>query len=216
MNTNSNYHSLLRSKYKSIIKRSFESKLDIFLFQVIINKKKIDFDKDEFIKFNNSNDELIKEYELVFQLNYDEIHRGMTINEIDQEYDDYFKRERNKEIKILFEEYCKYFEKKFPINSFEKIYEMDDKKRLCYYCQTSEYDLSRLRAHGAIRTKRNRGWSMELDRKNPNKEYLEDNVVLACYWCNNAKTDEFSESEFKDVIGPAIGKIWQKRLSDLK
>ena len=37
---------------------------------------------------------------------------------------------------------------------------------------------------------------MEIDRIKANHEYLKDNVVLACYWCNNAKSDEFSEPEF--------------------
>ena len=36
--------------------------------------------------------------------------------------------------------------------------------------------------------------------------YTEDNCVLACYWCNNAKTDAFTFKEFTDYeIGTAIG-----------
>jgi len=34
---------------------------------------------------------------------------------------------------------------------------------------------------------------------------------MACYWCNNAKTDEFDGDEFKE-IGEAIKKVWKKRL----
>lgn len=35
---------------------------------------------------------------------------------------------------------------------------------------------------------------------------------MACYWCNNAKTDEFTAEEFKE-IGKEIRKIWDVRLA---
>jgi thioredoxin-related protein len=34
---------------------------------------------------------------------------------------------------------------------------------------------------------------------------------LACYWCNNSKSDEFSEPEFKNYIAPGIEKVWDER-----
>jgi hypothetical protein len=34
---------------------------------------------------------------------------------------------------------------------------------------------------------------------------------MCCYWCNNAKTDEFTPTEFK-FIGQMIGNIWNTRL----
>jgi len=52
---------------------------------------------------------------------------------------------------------------------------------------------------------------MEIDRIEPNKEYTPDNCVLACYWCNNAKSDEFSSHEFSENIGPCIQSVWKKR-----
>ena len=52
---------------------------------------------------------------------------------------------------------------------------------------------------------------MEVDRKKPNEEYHIKNLALCCYWCNNAKTDEFSEEDFK-VIGSVIRIVWNKRL----
>ncbi|HPT73200.1 MAG TPA: hypothetical protein PLE74_13070, partial [Candidatus Cloacimonadota bacterium] len=56
-----------------------------------------------------------------------------------------------------------------------------------------------------------RGWTLEIDRKKPNLEYEEDNCVMCCYWCNNAKTDEFDDVEFLP-IGNAINQIWNGRL----
>ena len=54
--------------------------------------------------------------------------------------------------------------------------------------------------------------SMEIDRKNSNKEYTADNIVLCCYWCNNAKSDEFTFDEFKKYIAPGINQTWNDRL----
>lgn len=50
---------------------------------------------------------------------------------------------------------------------------------------------------------------LELDRKNPNGNYNPKNVVLACFVCNNAKSDIFTAEEFKP-IGREIEKAWKK------
>ena len=56
---------------------------------------------------------------------------------------------------------------------------------------------------------------MEIDRKGNNvienkREYTPENCVLACALCNMAKSDKFTEEEFKRV-GKVIREIWQKR-----
>ena len=43
--------------------------------------------------------------------------------------------------------------------------------------------------------------------------YNPDNCVLACYWCNNAKTDAFTDKEFKP-IGDIIGKTIKSIIND--
>lgn len=43
--------------------------------------------------------------------------------------------------------------------------------------------------------------------------YNPDNCVLACYWCNNAKTDAFTDKEFKP-IGDLIGKTIKSIIND--
>ena len=45
--------------------------------------------------------------------------------------------------------------------------------------------------------------------------YNKDNCVLACHWCNNAKTDAFTADEFKP-IGKEIGTTIQKILNEHK
>lgn len=54
-----------------------------------------------------------------------------------------------------------------------------------------------------------------MDRKVSNREYTADNCVMCCYWCNNAKTDEFTDQEYQ-LMGDAMRNIWQERLSCIK
>jgi 5-methylcytosine-specific restriction endonuclease McrA len=80
----------------------------------------------------------------------------------------------------------------------------------CYYCEITIDEIIELINKRKIFKKNERGWKMEIDRKEPNQEYSDENCVPACYWCNNAKTDEFNAEEFK-LIGEAIGKVLRAR-----
>jgi 5-methylcytosine-specific restriction endonuclease McrA len=51
-----------------------------------------------------------------------------------------------------------------------------------------------------------RGRYLELDRTDNEKQYSPENCVLACYPCNNAKSDVFSYEDFKE-IGKAINRV---------
>lgn len=62
------------------------------------------------------------------------------------------------------------------------------------------------RGQGKLKT---RGKSFEIDRKDGIK-YSSENCVLACYFCNNAKSDIFSSKEF-EKLGAEIGKIIGKK-----
>jgi 5-methylcytosine-specific restriction endonuclease McrA len=85
----------------------------------------------------------------------------------------------------------------------------------CFYCHITEDEINKLIESRQIHTKRlpTRGRKLEIERLQPNKEYNDlMNLRYCCYWCNNAKSDEFSEDEFK-AIGNSIGAIWKDRLS---
>ncbi len=106
--------------------------------------------------------------------------------------------------------------------AFYKFYKEDSFNRECEYCGITEKDIDKLIREGNINTKRltSRGRTMEVDRKDGHGEYSLDNIVLSCYWCNNAKTDEFTYDEFKE-IAPHIKKAFKTRKktdtkSDLK
>jgi hypothetical protein len=89
--------------------------------------------------------------------------------------------------------------------------------RQCEYCGVKEEELALLNKDEQMINKRTtRGRTLELDRKKPNEPYDNlDNLVMCCYWCNNAKTDTFTHDEFK-IVGEAISSIWKNRLNRLR
>jgi len=91
----------------------------------------------------------------------------------------------------------------------------NDIPKQCHYCSLPDYLLETLRELPGHINKRypQRGRSLEIDRKISELPYTNiNNLVLACYWCNNAKTDTFLYEEFIP-IGHEIKKIWEKRLN---
>jgi len=82
----------------------------------------------------------------------------------------------------------------------------------CCYCGIEEKDFKGI--WGTFRHGR-RGVTLEVDRKDPKGSYSEPNCVLACYACNNAKSDVFCYEEFKRV-GDVIKEIWQHRIEQGK
>ena len=70
-----------------------------------------------------------------------------------------------------------------------------NEEKKCYYCNLSEDDLDSLNNQYGHINKRypKRGKVLEIDRKISSVSYLNiNNLVLSCYWCNNAKTDTIS------------------------
>ena len=90
---------------------------------------------------------------------------------------------------------------------------LDRSVKRCHYCGITEPEIKSLIDNGKIYTKRltTRGRKLEIERVLPNEKYDNvTNLVYCCYWCNNAKSDEFSKAEFES-IGATISLIWQKR-----
>ena len=118
---------------------------------------------------------------------------------------------REKEFKTLIEEfridYVNHFSEIFPPIAFEELL----KRKTCEYCHVTIDEIVELSDKNQLRKKNYRGWSLEIDRIDSNFEYKKENCVMACYWCNNAKTDEFTGDEFKE-IGKEIRKVWEARL----
>ncbi len=102
--------------------------------------------------------------------------------------------------------YQKRYEYNFSFTAFVKLLI----KSSCSYCGISLEQLKSLRKKWKIHSKSGRGFSLEIDRKSPNLEYTEKNCCMSCYWCNNAKTDEFNVTEFEE-IAKGINAAWNKR-----
>lgn len=102
-----------------------------------------------------------------------------------------------------------------PFSAFQAWYQLADKR--CFYCGITEQEIKFLLDNKLLTTKRlkTRGRKLELDRKQPDHSYSDfDNLVLSCYWCNNAKTDTFTHDEFLEV-GKIFADIWKRRLTTL-
>ena len=93
----------------------------------------------------------------------------------------------------------------------------------CYYCETSKSDLEKLfRSKGEpealqkskilYSTKPAFSSSFHIDRKAPKGDYGDNgNCVLACTFCNNAKSDMVKDAEiFKKNFGKTIHKFYKK------
>lgn len=89
--------------------------------------------------------------------------------------------------------------------SFESWYNKQPKR--CHYCHIEEVEIQEIVMRGLLTSARfpkiglkargrNRGKWLEVDRKNPNGNYTATNCVLACYFCNNDKSDIFNEAQY--------------------
>jgi hypothetical protein len=84
-------------------------------------------------------------------------------------------------------------------------------KKECSYCGLSEENSRFIVLNGILKSKRfpengvlkrgkGRGYYLEVDRKNPKNKYSSENCVLACYFCNNDKSDVFNSNEYVDFF----------------
>jgi len=114
-------------------------------------------------------------------------------------------------LKKLKDEYASIFNE-----NFKSAYDDLMKEEKCTYCGIHIDQIKALGKNKKLNNKRSdtRGYTLEIDRKLPNLEYSKENCCMACYWCNNAKTDEFSPKEFKP-IAEGIRMAWNERLRGL-
>lgn len=74
----------------------------------------------------------------------------------------------------------------------------NEQERKCAYCGIEEWKLEKLFdfENGILGTKRGRGRKLELERRDAEtNQYTPDNSSLACYLCNNHKSDLISEAD---------------------
>jgi hypothetical protein len=94
-------------------------------------------------------------------------------------------------------------------NAYKKWYENQSKE--CYYCHIEEEVCQEIVKKGILKSGRfpingvpergkARGLWLEVDRLKPKESYSEVNCVLACYFCNNDKSDIFHGDEYKEFF----------------
>jgi len=100
------------------------------------------------------------------------------------------------------------FGKEFKFASFPSFYDWWMKQgKVCFYCETEEYKIRELVEAGRNRNPNgiyssqmmNRGRYLELERFNSvegHNEYSEGNCLLACYFCNNDKSNVISGDDY--------------------
>jgi len=181
----------LVQKHKSILKRDFKQHQYKSIFEKITEEK------------------YCKCKSFFYHANVYEKINGKTIENIDKEIDEELKC-IEKEEKFEYERY----KNNQSVLSFSKLKELMRSAK-CSYCGITIEQINKLSEKKRLNTKRARGYSIEIDQKDSCKGYTDDNCVASCYWCNNAKTDEFTVNEFKE-IARGINLAWQKRLGDEK
>lgn len=218
-----------KKQIELLIKRNFKRKLEIFIFNASLNEEITDIGKLKFEDFKNfdlsKNADIVDKYTYSWQLNNTDDFCGKIVDKIDNDFDNYFQKKYNE----FYDEYKKNFY--LSENQLEEILEKgrckdeNDHSLQCHYCGITKNIIDRIiketntqvSSKKRFYTKRfyNRGKNLEIDQRDPNLGYNKDNIVLSCYWCNNAKSDEFKYREFKTFIAPAIRQIWEDRFGKI-
>ena len=217
-------YSLAKNRYESLKTRNFERIIfEAFhekIFSNFLRNWDKTFSKESFhSELNNIKPFLTKpdltwleySFPLNTQTEIESIYKEMQVvrfrNYLFSEWKNIF----SNELDVLKDLYDDSF---FPLHSFIKFYGPNTHaQRECEYCHITEETISILASSQEIKTKRfySRGATMEVDKRDPQRGYEINNLVMSCYWCNNAKTDEFSDLEFES-IGKAISLTWKARL----
>lgn len=198
----------LPKRYNEKANDSFRTKRNLYLYSKAVNNTWGKFGIEDFRQFKI--EVVVKEYTTVYWQYEDEyeIKNGLKIKEVQKQIE-----LKEKELKDELEQFRldyirQTFPAIFPVEQFQKL--IDSEK--CAYCGITIPMVIELADKKELFKKNYRGWSLEIDRKDSNLEYTPENCVMSCYWCNNAKTDEFTYTEFKKV-GKTIRKIWENRLA---
>jgi len=196
-----------QTRYRTVAKRSFKAKWTLFVFEHVLSTELV-LTLETFNRFQLS-DESIALYANQFwqYLGSEKIH-SKTVDEVYAGIKEFEKQYAVVKLQCERDYVDNVFPELYPLNAFETLI----RKETCHYCGISVADILALGEADKLRKKSLRGWTLEIDRLKPNNEYTLDNCVMSCYWCNNAKTDEFSAAEFKP-IGQAIGNALRERLA---
>jgi hypothetical protein len=208
-NLDSKSYDIAIKRYNGLLKRSYEKAINDLFFEYYSNDAQVSHiprpsDLDNYSKRSQRVACQIKKL-------FDDMKEVRKYNKTQKQWNEEYLKPANKH---LFKHFKDLFEKELPLQIFkEDIFGADSNNRSCGYCSINESEITELIANSAIYTKRiySRGKTMEIDQIDAFAGYSRSNIILSCYWCNNAKTDEFSYSDFLP-IAESIKKVWSSRL----
>lgn len=114
------------------------------------------------------------------------------------------------------------------LNSFSNFEDFLDwynqQEKSCYYCGIEEAVVQEIVMKGILKSSRfpkngkmgqgkSRGVWLEVDRLKPKEDYSRKNCVLACYFCNNDKSDVFHGNDYNKFKSDRAGYL-RKKLED--
>lgn len=96
------------------------------------------------------------------------------------------------------------------MNVREKRELLDGVEKRCAYCGITEEECADFFTKNPQYTRAGkRGYHLEVDRIDSSKAYTKDNVVWACYPCNNSKSNYCNSAEAFKPIAAGIKQVWK-------
>lgn len=176
-------NSKLKSKYDAIKIRDYNNRKRFKKFKKLFKALDETSLKKEYSNGLNHKDKIGESATEEIRKELDKLEKIKYLKEIDRNFK--FELSWSKFIDIIFSKYCS-------------------------YCGLSIKNVYELAENGKLFTKRARGYCLEVDQIDPYGNYKDDNCTATCYWCNNAKTDEFSVENFSE-IAKGINAVWRSR-----
>jgi hypothetical protein len=109
------------------------------------------------------------------------------------------------------------------LEDFANWYKTNVEDGTCGYCGLTERECQEIVHKGLLTSLRfpiykntsqgvNRGYWLEIDRRNPIGLYSRENCIPSCYFCNNDKSDVFTEQQYREFVADRLGFL--RRLID--
>ncbi|PWJ43874.1 hypothetical protein [Sediminitomix flava] len=140
------------------------------------------------------------------KINHSKLHE---LREYFKLYDDLYRKYRNGNVE----------RKKLFDNYNELLVWYDEQEGCCHYCQISQDELYKIVSirDGNMtlnqKSKRSKG-TLEIEKLDPNEGYTFENSVLACPFCNNAKSNLISEKDWREFFAPKMREYLNSILID--
>lgn len=98
------------------------------------------------------------------------------------------------------------------MNTIQKRKLLEGTEKVCFYCGISEEECNEyFTAHRQFTRGGHRGFHLEVDRIDSSKGYTKNNVVWACYPCNNSKSNYCNTQEEFEKIAQGIRQTWKDK-----